>query len=207
MDTADRTEAQRIVIAPQTGQAIPVLAGQLVQVRDLEGRQVGDLWAIDRTDPTRWLHTAHTRDRLERLFPRLGESFVDQVGNPILALVADSSKGVHDMLFPPCNAPLYETENLFDHPNCHDNFLAAVDAVGVNLPVVPDPVNLFQNSVPQPDGSLNVGVAASEPGDTVTFRALRHLWFVLTSCSVDNWPTNNMRCTPLEVIVHAEPGS
>jgi uncharacterized protein YcgI (DUF1989 family) len=59
--------------------------------------------------------------------------------------------------------------------------------------VVPDPVNLFQNSVPQPDGSLAIGVAASWPGDAASFRALRDVVFVLTACSVDYPPLNGGR--------------
>ncbi|MEU6715665.1 urea carboxylase-associated family protein [Nonomuraea sp. NPDC046802] len=193
------TTSRQTVVPPQSGCAVRVMGGSLIRVVDLEGHQVGDMWAIDRADPHRWLATAHTRDRLERLFPRVGEAFTDQLGEPILQLTADTSPGSHDMLYPPCNAPLYESAGLFDHPNCHDNFLRAVSAAGLSLPVVPDPVNLFQNSAPQPDGTLTVGVAASRAGDSIAFRTLRDLWFVLTSCSVDNWPTNNHRCTPLAI--------
>ncbi|MFI6901611.1 DUF1989 domain-containing protein [Nonomuraea sp. NPDC050394] len=192
---------ENVIIEPQTGQALEVARGSVIEVIDLQGRQVGDMWAIDRGAPHRWLSTAHTRDRLERLFPKTGEAFRDQTGEPILDLVADTSPGPHDMLYPPCNTSLYEAEGLFGHPNCHDNFLGAVSAAGLSLPVVPDPVNLFQNSPPRPDGTLPVGTAASKAGDSVTFRALRDLWFVLTSCSVDNWPTNDYTCTPLAVRV------
>ncbi len=33
--------------------------------------------------------------------------------------------------------------------------------------------------------------------------ALRDIVFVLTSCSVDYWPLNNARCTPLQILVIA----
>src|SRR5262252_2293974 len=105
----------------------------------------------------------------------------------------------HDMLFPPCDRWLYQSRGLAGHPNCRDNFLAAVASAGISLPVVPAPVNLFQNSGPQPDGSLLVGTASSRPGDAISFRALRDLVFVLTSCSVDYPPLNNGRCTPLRI--------
>jgi uncharacterized protein YcgI (DUF1989 family) len=51
-----------------------VREGELVRVIDVEGQQVGDLWVIDADDHDRWLSTSHTRDRLERLFPRVGGS-------------------------------------------------------------------------------------------------------------------------------------
>jgi uncharacterized protein len=201
MRMAQSGTARRFVtVAPQSGQAVRVGRGELVRVVDVEGHQVGDMWAIDAADPTRWLSTGHTRDRCERLFPAVGEQFRDQVGEPILDLAADVSPGLHDMLFPSCDPPLYRSRGLPPgHPNCHDNFLAAVASAGLSLPVVPDPVNLFQDSRPQSDGRLRVGTAASRAGDAITFRALRDVVFVLTSCSVDYQPLNNGRCTPLRI--------
>jgi uncharacterized protein YcgI (DUF1989 family) len=97
-----------LLVPAQGGRAIGVRAGAVVRVVDLEGQQVGDLWVIDADDHDRWLSTSHTRDRLERLFPRVGEQFSDQFGTPILEFVADESPGKHDMLFPPCNRWLCE---------------------------------------------------------------------------------------------------
>lgn len=188
-----------VTVAPQSGQAVSVGRGELVRVVDVEGHLVGDMWAIDAADPGRWLSTGHTRDRLERLFPAVGEDFCDQSGEPILQLTGATSPGVHDMLFPACDPPLYETAGLPGHPNCRDNFLAAVAAARITLPVVPDPVNLFQDSGPRPDGRLVIGTAAAQPGQAITFRARRDLIFVLTSCSVDYPPLNNGRCTPLRI--------
>jgi uncharacterized protein len=188
-----------IVVPPQSGRAVSVPRGAVLTVIDVMGHQVGDLWAIDAADHGRWLSASHTRDRCERLFPVAGERFRDQAGEPILTLAADTSPGIHDMLFPPCDPALYESRGLAGHPNCHDNFLAAAAGAGLALPVVPDPVNLFQNSGPQPDGRLVVGVAASGPGDTISFIPERDVIVLLTACSVDYPPLNNGRCGPLRI--------
>ena len=190
---------RKLLVGPQSGLAVRVGAGGLVRVVDVAGHQVADMWVIDAADPGRWLSAGHTRDRGERLFPRPGEHFCDQYGTPILELVADTSPGLHDMLFPPCDRWLYESRGLPGHPNCRDNFLAAVAAEGLSLPVVPDPANLFQNSAPQPDGTLAIATAASRPGDAVSFRAQRDSVFVLTSCSVDYPPLNGGHCSPLRI--------
>jgi uncharacterized protein len=96
--------ARRVVIvAPQSGQAVSVGRGEQVRVVDPGGRQVGDMWAIDAADRGRWLSASHTRDRCERLFPAVGGQFRDQYGEPVLQVAADTSPGVHDMLFPPCD--------------------------------------------------------------------------------------------------------
>jgi uncharacterized protein YcgI (DUF1989 family) len=96
---------------------------------------------------------------------------------------------------------LFERAGLVGHPNCLQNFVSAAASLGISLPVVPDPVNLFQNSRPQPDGTLRVLASASAPGDGIGFRALRDVVVVLTACSVDNSPTNSFRCTALQVRV------
>jgi uncharacterized protein len=194
------TGMPRVVIVPaQSGRAVRAGRGDLVAVADIQGGQVGDLWAIDAAGQGRWLSAGHTRDRCERLFPAVGEDFRDQHGDPILRLAADTSPGVHDMLFPACDPPMYAARGLPGHPNCRDNFLAAAAAAGLSPPVVPDPVNLFQNSAPQADGRLVIGAAVSRPGDTVSFLTLRDVVIIVTSCAVDYPPLNNGRCTPLQI--------
>ena len=195
--TGDVSEA--ILVPPQSGRAVSVPRGTDFAVVDVAGHQVGDMWAIDAADHSRWLSPGHTRDRCERLFPALGGQFRDQHGEPILTLAADSSPGIHDMLFPPCDPAMYEWRGLAGHPNCRDNFLSAACSAGLALPVVPDPVNLFQNSRPHPDGTLAIGVAASRPGDAIFFVAERHVIVVLTACSVDYPPLNGGRCGPLRI--------
>jgi uncharacterized protein len=192
--------ADRVVLVPgQSGCAIRARRGELVAVADVQGGQVGDLWAVDADDQGRWLSAGHTRDRCERLFPAVGEDFRDQHGDPILRLAADTSPGVHDMLFPACDPPMYAARGLPGHPNCRDNFMAAAVSAGLSLPVVPDPVNLFQNSAPQADGRLVIGAAVSRPGDAVSFLALRDVVIIVTACAVDYPPLNYGRCTPLQI--------
>ena len=101
------------------------------------------------------------------------------------------------MLFPACNPALYEREGLVGHANCADNARTAATQHGIALPALPDPVNLFQNSAPEPDGSLPVRPATSRPGDRVSLQALRQVVVVLTACAVDFWPTNGVACTAL----------
>jgi uncharacterized protein YcgI (DUF1989 family) len=120
-------------------------------------------------------------------------------GEPVLELVGDTSPGVHDMLFPPCDRWLYQSRGLAGHPICRDNFLAAAASAEIALPVVPDPVNLFQDSRPRADGTLAVGVAASSPGDAIAFHVRRDLVVIVTACSVDYPPPNQGYPSPLRI--------
>lgn len=72
---------------------------------------------------------------------------------------------------------------------------------------MPDPVDLFQNSPPQPDGRIDVLASINPPGGYVTLRAERDLLLVVTACSVDFHPTNGDACTEIEIEVTSPQGS
>lgn len=191
----------RIVIPPQSGRAIRVNRRDLITVIDPRGQQVADLWAFVEGDPFDWLSTSQTRDVTERMFPAIGESFYSDRGLPLLTLLDDRSPGPHDMLFPACNGPMYERYGYANHPNCRDNLIAALAGEGIVAPAVPDPVDLFQNSPPQPDGRLEVLPSINPPGGSIVFRAEVDLLLVVTACSVDFHPTNGGICTEIHVDV------
>jgi uncharacterized protein YcgI (DUF1989 family) len=141
-------DLRKFVIAAQTGRSFQVARGEYIRVIDPEGQQVADLWALTTDGEIDWLSTSQTRDITERLFPSIGESFYSYNAKPMLTLVEDESSGPHDMLFPACNHDLYVRAGLHEHPNCRDNLLTALRNENIRLPVVPDPVNFFQNSPP-----------------------------------------------------------
>ena len=64
-----------------------------------------------------------------------------------------------------------------------DTFLEQARAAGIDHAVQPDPVNIFQNTPPGPDGTFFVGVTMSEPGDFVTLRVDLDCIVILTACS------------------------
>jgi uncharacterized protein YcgI (DUF1989 family) len=66
---------------------------------------------------------------------------------------------------------------------------------------VPDPVDLFQNSLPEPNGRIDVLASINPPDGYVKLQAARDLLLVVTACSVDFHPTNGGRCTEIEVEV------
>lgn len=194
---------ERLIVPPQSGRGFRLRQGRQVRVIDPQGQQVADLWAAaDVENAPEWLSVSYTRDVNERLFPAVGGSFYSARGRPLLTLVEDNSPGPHDMLFPACNPALYDHFGLPGHPNCRDNLEGALRAAGVSTAGVPDPVNLFQNSPPQPDGRLEVLASRNPPGGNVLLRAEADLLVVLTACAVDFHPTNGGVCT--EIVVEIE---
>lgn len=195
-------ELRRVVIAPQSGQAIRVKRDDVIRIVDPKGQQVADLWAFATDGPKLdWLSTSQTRNATERLFPQVGESFFSsRSAEPMLTLIEDASPRPHDILYPACDRALYDHVGL----NCRDNLIAALARENITIDFVPDPVDLFQNSSPQTNGRIDVLASINPPGGYVKLRALRDLLLVVTPCSVDFHPTNGDRCTEIEVEVTSD---
>ncbi|MFP6745823.1 MAG: urea carboxylase-associated family protein [Alphaproteobacteria bacterium] len=170
-------------IAGYTGGSVIARAGQFVRVVDVEGVQIGDLFAVATGNHDEFISPSVTRLHNRNLFPHVGQSFFTTDDRPILTFTRDHSPGFHDMLFASCNAKWFAGRGMDNHPNCRDNYFAAARAAGIDHAVQPDPVNIFQNTPPGPDGTFFVGVTMSEPGDFVTLRVDLDCIVILTACS------------------------
>ncbi|MFI7708432.1 urea carboxylase-associated family protein [Nonomuraea sp. NPDC049480] len=135
----------RTIVPAREGRAVRVTAGQRVSVVDLEGGQVGDVFAfVPAATLTEHLSAAHTRAHANRLFPAVGQQFVTDRRRPILTLIADTSPGWHDMLIPACDQARYAALGAKNgHASCADNLDRALTALGLSVPFTPQPVNVF----------------------------------------------------------------
>lgn len=179
-----RASSERIEVPAREGRLIRVAAEQSFRVVDVEGGQVGDLFAFAADDLTEHVSASHTRGHVNRLFPVPGESFVSNRRRPLLTLVADDSPGVHDMLIAACDAERYAALGAPAHASCAENLQRALAAEGLATPVVPQPVNLFMN-IRVHDGQLVWLPAPTKPGDSVTLHAEDDLIVVLSACPQD----------------------
>ena len=194
-------ESQEIVIPAGHARAWRMRAGERVTIAQTEGHQVGDFIAFNAADLTEFLSTSHTRRCLNRYMIGRGHALFTNHREPIVEIVEDTV-GVHDIMAAACDPYRYRRDfRVENHRSCRMNFVEALVEHDIADWRVPDPVNLFQNSGPQPDGRLVVGTAVSLPGQFVSFLALRDLVVVLTACSVDYPPLNNGRCSPLRIEV------
>jgi len=202
META-RTRAHLEVPAGQ-GRAIRVRAGDTVQVIDVDGAQVGDVFAFAAADTTEYLSASHTRTATGRLFPRIGEQFVTNRRRPILTLAADTSPGLHDMLIAACDAERYRILGADDHASCAANLRLALAGLGLTTAVIPQPVNVFMNIPVCADGELRWLPAVSDPGDAVTFAAEMDCVVVVSACPMDLNAINGERPTALTIATHPQ---
>jgi uncharacterized protein YcgI (DUF1989 family) len=191
----------RTVVPAQEGRAVRVTAGQRVRVVDLEGGQVGDLFAFAADDPREHLSAAHTRSATSRLFPEVGEPFVTDRRRPILSLAGDASPGLHDMLIAACDPARYAALGAPGHASCARNLDLALAELGLAVAVTPQPVNVFMRIPVEESGRLRWLPAESRAGDSITFEAAMDCVIVVSACPQDLVGINDNGPTPLAVDV------
>lgn len=186
------------------GAAIEVRAGEYLSVIDVEGAQVADFVAIRRDLPRRVVSAAQTRSTLRRYQLRVGDDIVDNDRDPVFEVVRDDV-GVHDLFFSACSPALYRQRfGLTDHRSCRINLLEALAPYGVEEWWLPDPINLFMDTPPLPDGDFGFQPAPSKPGDRIVLRCLADVVAAVSSCPMELSPINAGVITPLKLEVTDE---
>ena len=171
------------VIAPMTGWAGAVKAGQFLRVTDPRGKQAADFWCFNAADPHEHLSAMHTRVWVNKLCPVPGESFHSNHRRPILQMIADTC-GVHDLLTAPCDEHRYRLYGIQgEHASCAGNLRQAVspffDAKSL---YVPQPFNMFMYCPVGADGSVINGPNPSKPGDHVILKAWIDCIIAISAC-------------------------
>jgi uncharacterized protein len=193
------------VVAGGFGGAWDAHAGELITVIDLEGEQTGDFAAFVAMDPEEWLSPVHCREALRSLFVRAGDVLVTNQRRPVLEIVRDDV-GIHDATIPACDATRYAVEfGVPGHRNCLENLWRAVADRGVDIRLMPEPLNLFQNTPVVGDGRIGLTDPVSRPRERIVFRALVDLFGALSPCPQDIIPGNGLRPTPMRVVVGDAP--
>jgi uncharacterized protein YcgI (DUF1989 family) len=201
MTMSENAIKRSVEVPAYSGASIDMSAGEIVRLVDIEGCQVGDLFAVVKGDAGEFLSPSVTRLNNGNIFPVIGQSFFTTGDRPILTFVEDTSPGQHDMLYASCNDAWYRSRGMADHPNCRDNYFAAARAAGIDHAIQPDPVNIFQNTPPKPDGSFFVGVTLSRPGDYVALRAELDCTVIVTACSSER--ILGGKSTPMRLEIYA----
>ena len=197
---------ESVLVPPGEGRAVMVREGQHVRVVDVEGGQVGDLFAVAAADPGEFASASHTRVAIAKLFPRPGDPVLTNRRRPILSVTADTSPGRHDMLYAACDPARYALLGAEPaHRSCAQNLRESLSGHQISPLAVPQPLNVFMDVRAGEDGTLTSHPASSRPGDYLAFHALMDCVVVLSSCPMDIVPISAGGITPLEVQVHEGP--
>ena len=175
---------QSTVIAPCSGAAWRLGAGQRLRIVDLEGSQSGDLFAVAADDVEDGQSNGRTFDMGGTIRLSTGSPLYSRRSRPLLRITEDQV-GVHDMLYPPCSQEMFELQHgvTGPHPNCFDNLTGPLAEFGVPGATVTVAFNFFMNVVIGPDGRLEVRPPVSAAGQGITFDAERDVLVAVTSCA------------------------
>lgn len=190
----------RLVVPAGEGRGLRMAAGTTFSVVDVDGGQVGDLFAFMADDPREYASAEHTRPSIGRLFPRAGQTVLTNLRRPVLELVEDNSPGHHDTLYAACDPARYRLLGVDgEHRSCAQNLRESMDALGVSDVVIPQPLNVFMDVRVDSDGEMTMRPASSRPGDHLVFRALLDCHVVLSSCPMDIVGISSGGITPLAI--------
>ncbi|WP_254546590.1 DUF1989 domain-containing protein [Halomarina pelagica] len=174
-------------IPKQSGGAFHVDGGETFDVVTPEPRQVADLVAFSRSDPSEAFSQSYTRDLNGKIRISEGDHLYTTAGEPILTITRDDC-GIHDVLFGPCTEWM-----LTDRPieggvqnepgGCRENLALAMAEVGLGDRPVPDTMNVFQQSTITDQVYFDVRESPANAGDAVTFRAERDATVAVSACS------------------------
>lgn len=89
---------------------------------------------------------------IDRLFPRVGQSFFSSLRRPMLQFDEDHTPGAHNMLFAACDPARYGQYHVAGHAACAESFHAALRELGASCPLGSQPVNFFMTVAVCPDG-------------------------------------------------------
>ncbi|MET0505572.1 MAG: urea carboxylase-associated family protein [Luteibacter sp.] len=185
-------------IAPQSGVAFVLKAGQTLTVIDPEGEQVADLVAFGLEDHGEVLSSGRTLDYASKIYLSTGDLLYSNRSSVMLEIVHDDV-GRHDFLLAPCSAEMFRKlyGHTEPHRGCFGNLRAALAPHGIEGDRIPTAFNVFMNVPVDGDtGLIKVEPPLSKPGDTTRFLAHMDLLIGLTACSAGM--SNNFRFKPIQ---------
>ena len=186
-------------LAPQTGTAFLLRAGQRLTGVDPTGEQVSDFFAVMDDDREEWLSSGRTIDYANSTAVTTGSVLYSNRSRPMATVVEDTC-GHHDLLLTPCSQQTFdllypEFEGAY-HPSCFENLATNMASFGVDPDRISTTLNIFMNVWNERDGELHIDPPTSRPGDRFVLRAEADLVVGLTACSAEK--SNNGVCKPID---------
>lgn len=189
----------RQVVPPRGGAAFLVARGQCFRITDLEGQQVSDLVVFSKDDPTERLSQGNTRKLNNTWLLSTGHRLYSTKCRPLLTIVADTV-GRHDLQSSACSPYDYPIRfGITGHPSCLAILCEVLAPHRIQEHLIPDPFNVFMNTVVADDGRIQVRTPLSKPGDYIEFAADMDCLVAMTACPQDQNACNGYRITPLQL--------
>ena len=189
---------EEVLVPGSEGRGVYVKKGQLLDIVDVEGHQVGDIIAWFRNDPSEYLSPTHTVSCNASVGLKTGSRVFSNYRNPVFTILRDDVEK-HDIVVPCCDHERYKNDyDLDDHPHCLGNLAQARDLLGEDYELHGETAwNVFMHNRVEPDGSVVTDPAAHEAGATITLEAHEDLVVLLSACPQDLTPCNDFNPTSM----------
>ncbi|HZV75545.1 MAG TPA: urea carboxylase-associated family protein [Conexibacter sp.] len=190
-----------LIVPAREARFVTVRAGQLLEVVDLEGRQVGDLVAYRSEDPGECFSPAHTCTCLMKLIPAVGDALWSNRRTELMRVVLDDV-GRHDFVVPCCDRARYEVGlGVPDHDGCLEQLQRALaDFGGGGWDLRSElAANIFMNNAFLPDGRIETSAPEHGPGARWRVEVLVDLVVGLSACPQDLTPVNAFEPTSMGI--------
>lgn len=180
-ETALRTLAEPVPVAPGSIGSIRVLRGQLLRITAQGDGAVASLFGFSLADPAVWLSVHHTRVFSNSYLLGSGMRLVNNRRRPMMVLGKDSVKR-HDLLLP-ASTTAFLAERGYPGEGCLDALRGELARLGMVVPKLPDPINLFMHVKLTREGEILPETNLTKAGDSITCRVVVDTQFIVSACN------------------------
>ena len=186
------------IVNPCKAISVVVKKGDIIEIVDIDGGQVGDFFSVNANNEKEFLSTGVTIDINESLYIKENDIIYSNLYNPMFKVLRDDVKS-HDLIHPTCRYEMYEFfyHNGLNHPNCFDNIN---NALNTNFNLI-HPLNIFMNTKIYENGKIEVLKPTSNSNDKFVLEALMDMKVALSACSVKESACNSFKSSGLKLIV------
>jgi uncharacterized protein YcgI (DUF1989 family) len=193
---------QEIRVPGGHARAFEVNEGQFLTIIDVEGQQVADFFAFNKSNYEEKLSPPHTRTSLLSLSIKVGDHLRSSLRNPMFEVVEDTA-GSHDLLIAACDERRYLVDyGVENHRSCVANIEEVLKPYGITRSQFPEPFNTFQSTKIEADGKLVQQPCPTKPGDFITLRALMDVIGAVSACPMDLNPIGGSKITDILIRIH-----
>ena len=193
-----------LVLRPISGKALPVHAGEVIRITQVEGEQCVDFNAFNLHDYKERMDVGASRGSTG-FRPAKGDILTSNPPRfrPMLGILEMSPTCRTDILGRTCHATLYEmTFGLELHTNCQDTLAESIGEYGLTPDDVHDSFNMWMNTEWTAAGRMWTVANTGRPGDFVDLVAFFDLLAVPATCgSGDIRWTSNFSFKPVRIQV------
>lgn len=190
---------EEVQVPAREARVVEVDAGQVVQLVDVEGKQVGDLAAWLRADRDEYFSAGHTLSCLVKLVPEVGDEVFSNLRRPLMRIVRDDV-GRHDLIVPCCDPERYGRDyDQPDHPSCLAAIERAIADSSANVTVRGESCwNVFMNNKHE-GGRIVTHEPEHGAGELIELEVLEDLYLALSACPQDLTPCNAFDPTSMAI--------